>query len=117
MGETPGAAPELWQRLAAELDRLDADAGRTLHAALARRTAPLRIQVAGRAGTGRGSVRRSLDTVLGDVVFEDAIVDAPDGPEPVLGGDVVVYVLPTRLDPVSVHPADRAALAGLDAGR
>lgn len=116
--EVGGTDSGLWRRLAEQVDRLDADAGRVLHAALERHAGPLRIQVAGRAGTDRGEVRQRLGAKVADGAnFEDVTVDAPGSPDRALDGDVVVYVLPTRLDPASVHPADRAVLAGLDAGR
>ncbi|HET8993122.1 MULTISPECIES: hypothetical protein [unclassified Rhodococcus (in: high G+C Gram-positive bacteria)] len=109
----PGADP--WHRIADEVDRLDPDAGRTLHSALARCTAPLRIQVAGRAGVGRADVQRTLAGLPAS--SEAAVIDVPGTPDPVLDADVVIYVLPSRLDPVSVHPADRRALAALDSRR
>jgi hypothetical protein len=104
-----------WHRLAGEVDRLDPAAGRTLHSALARYTAPLRIQVAGRAGVGRDDVQRALPEL--PCASESAVVDAPGVPDPVLDADVVVYVLPTRLDPASVHPADQRTLETLDPRR
>ncbi|MCK0090661.1 hypothetical protein HCA61_06220 [Rhodococcus sp. HNM0563] len=109
----PGADP--WRRIADEVDRLDPDAGRTLHSALARCTAPLRIQVAGRAGVGRADVQRALAGLPASP--ESAVIDVPGTPDPVLDADVVIYVLPSRLDPVTVHPADRRALAALDSRR
>ncbi|MFD6897075.1 hypothetical protein ACFWB0_21345 [Rhodococcus sp. NPDC060086] len=110
----------LWRRLADEVDRLDPDAGRMLHAALAGYTAPLRIQVAGRAGVGRGNVQRALSVLPGaweSAAWESALVDVPGVPDPVLDADIVVYVLPTRLGPTSMHPADRRTLDTLDPRR
>lgn len=110
----------LWRRLADEVDRLDPDAGRMLHGALAGYTAPLRIQVAGRAGVGRGNVQRALSVLPGaweSAAWESALVDVPGVPDPVLDADIVVYVLPTRLAPTSIHPADRRTLDTLDPRR
>ncbi|TCN50142.1 hypothetical protein EV641_113123 [Rhodococcus sp. SMB37] len=107
-----------WRRIADEVDRLDPDAGRMLHSALARHSAPLRIQVAGRAGVGREHVQRALTRLCGlPGAWEPVVVDAPGVPDPVLDADVMVYVLPARLDPTSVHPADRRFLETLDSRR
>lgn len=111
---------ESWHRLAGEVDRLDPNAGRMLHSALARYIAPLRIQVAGRAGVGRGDVQRALSELpcpWESAASESVVVDAPGIPDPVLDADVVVYVLPIRLDPTSVHPADQRTLDTLDPRR
>lgn len=119
---------DLWHRLAAEAEQLDAQAGRELRRALVRHAAPLRVQVAGRAGIGREAVedgvRRALsrdkalspDDSAGHLVL-GVPVDTPDGPEPVLDADVVVYVVPRRLDPSVAHPADRAVLTAVDRRR
>ncbi|UTT48181.1 MULTISPECIES: hypothetical protein [Rhodococcus] len=113
---------ELWHHLAAQVEQLDAQAGRVLRSALARHAAALRVQVAGRAGTGRAvveaRVRESLphDAAAGTIVVGVA-VDTPGGPDPVLDADLVVHVVPRRLDPAVAHPADRAALATVDPRR
>ncbi|MBM7459334.1 hypothetical protein [Rhodococcus coprophilus] len=111
---------DLWDRLAVEVEKLDGVAGRAVHAAVRERAAPLRIQVAGRAGTGRRSVENIVTASVGaDSAAEvtGVVVDAPGETDPAFDGDVVVYVLPIRLDPASVHPADRSALARIDARR
>ncbi|AWZ26585.1 hypothetical protein CEJ39_22530 [Rhodococcus pyridinivorans] len=115
---------ELWHHLAAQVEQLDAQAGRLIRRALTEHTAALRVQVAGRAGTGRESVEtqvrelllRRVDIEGGqvDAAVGGVVVDTPDGPDPVLDGDVVVYVVPRRLDPAVAHPADRAALTAVD---
>ncbi|MBS9375289.1 hypothetical protein [Rhodococcus sp. B50] len=112
---------DLWHRLAAQVEQLDAEAGRALRSALAGHAAALRVQVAGRAGTGRevveARVRESLPEASADAIVVGAAVDTPDGPDPVLDADLLVYVVPRRLDPAVVHPADRAALATVDPRR
>lgn len=107
---------EIGHSLAADVDRFDASAGRAIREAVARAVAPMRVQIAGRAGVGRAAARRSLPPLPGAEVSV-VTVDSPDLPEPVLDADVVVYVLPVRPDPVSVHPADRAALTAVDPRR
>ncbi len=116
---------DLWHRLAVEVEKVDSVAGSAVRAAVGERTAPLRIQVAGREGTGRRSVERVVAVSVGaesvgvDIGVEvtGVVVDAPGEPDPVFDADVVVYVLPIRLDPASVHPADRSALARIDVRR
>jgi len=99
-----------WYHLADEVERLDTQAGRALRAALARHTEPLRVQVAGRAGTGRENVEAAVrSAVPDDVEITAVILDAPSGPDPVLDADVLVLVVPRR--PVA-HPADRTAADG-----
>ncbi|WP_326600167.1 MULTISPECIES: hypothetical protein [Rhodococcus] len=118
---------ELWHHLAAQVEQLDAQAGRLIRRALAEHTAALRVQVAGRAGTGRESVETQVRRVLlhrldieggeVDAAVAGVAVDTPDGPDAVLDGDLVVYVVPRRLDPAVVHPADRAASTAVDPRR
>lgn len=109
---------DLWHRLAVEVEKLDSAAGRAVHAAVREHGGPLRIQVAGRAGTGRRSVQNVVASIsAGEADVTGAVVDAPDAPDPLFDCDVVVYVLPNRLDPSSVHPADRSALSRIDPRR
>ncbi|WP_016694533.1 hypothetical protein [Rhodococcus rhodochrous] len=118
---------ELWHHLAAQVEQLDAQAGRLIRRALAEHTAALRVQVAGRAGTGRESIEAQVRELLlrrveieggeVDAAVAGVAVDTPDGPDPVLDADLVVYVVPRRLDPAVAHPADRAALAAVDPRR
>ena len=118
---------ELWHHLAAQVEQLDAQAGRLIRRALAEHTAALRVQVAGRAGTGRESVEaqvrelllRRVDIEGGqvDAAVAGVAVDTPDGPDPVLDAELVVYVVPRRLDAAVAHPTDRAALAAVDPRR
>ncbi|WP_226438279.1 hypothetical protein [Rhodococcus yananensis] len=119
------------RRLAAAVDGLDPVAGRAVHDAIARAEGPVRVQIAGRAGTGRSTVREHLQVSVREhlevsvresllssagVHLSVVTVDAPDVPDPVLDADVVVYVLPTRPDASSVHPADRAAVVAANPG-
>lgn len=108
-----------WSRLAHDVDGIDADAGRALHDAVAHYAAPIYVQVAGRFGVSTHHIVDTLsarpDTIVTTVIIDDP--DDPDGPGAAPNPDVVVYVLPSRLDPTSVHPADRAALAEFDPDR
>ncbi|WP_430334276.1 hypothetical protein [Rhodococcus sp. ACT016] len=75
------------------LGSIAADIGGAAREALGEATAPIRIQVAGRAGVGRTTVVEVLERAgFGDVI-ETTPVDAPGAADPVLDGDVVVYVL------------------------
>ncbi len=83
--------------------------GRQVAEAIRRLRTPPRIQVAGRARSGRTTVRQAL-TLLSAVETEP--VDEPGTPAPRLDGDLVVYVLagaPT--------PADRQALESVPSDR
>ncbi|NLU83709.1 hypothetical protein [Rhodococcus sp. HNM0569] len=101
------------ERAASELDALaaalpGADAHAAAQAAHVLR-APVRIQIAGRAGVGRTTLARVLGTRRDAHVEVAAPVDAPGAPDPVLDAEVVVYVF---VD--GVRDADRAALRKLD---
>lgn len=61
-----------------------------LAAAVARRRRPLRIQIAGRALSGRSTVLRALALLSAE---ETEPVDQPELPDPVLDSDLVIYVL------------------------
>ncbi|GCE40253.1 hypothetical protein Rhow_003896 [Rhodococcus wratislaviensis] len=100
--------------LAAEVAALDEAAGDRVHAAVAAFGAPIRIQTAGRAGVGRSTVAAALTAggIDGTVVEEADAVDVPGAPDPVLDGDVVVYVLVE-----AVRDADRDAVRNLDPAR
>ncbi|QCQ92613.1 hypothetical protein [Rhodococcus sp. SGAir0479] len=75
------------------LRSIAADTGGTAARALGALTAPIRIQIVGRAGVGRTTVARLLAAAgLGDVT-ESGAVDAPGSADPELDGDVVVHVL------------------------
>ncbi|APE37715.1 hypothetical protein BOX37_31495 [Nocardia mangyaensis] len=87
-------------------DRVIAD---QLAAAVARRRRPLRIQVAGRALSGRSTVLRALALLSAQ---ETAPVDQPELPDPVLDGDLVIYVLAG-----APQAADYRLLATLPAAR
>ncbi|QYB02564.1 hypothetical protein I1A62_36055 [Rhodococcus sp. USK10] len=100
--------------LAAEVAALDEAAGDRVRAAVAAFGAPIRIQTAGRAGVGRSTVAAALTAggIDGTVVEEADAVDVPGAPDPVLDGDVVVYVLVE-----AVRDADRDAVRNLDPAR
>ncbi|WP_029930270.1 hypothetical protein [Nocardia otitidiscaviarum] len=74
-----------------------------LEAAVRRWRRPLRIQVTGRSRAGKTTVQRALALLAAE---ETASVDVPGQPEPVLDGDLVLYILAG-----APHPADRAVLA------
>ncbi|ORI16342.1 hypothetical protein BJI47_15310 [Rhodococcus sp. 1168] len=81
----------------------DPGSGREIGLALDRCFAPIRIQVSGRVGVGKSSVRAVLtasavsgpaDAGWEDVeITETAAMDVPSAPDPDLDGDIVVYVL------------------------
>ncbi|MFE5699687.1 hypothetical protein, partial [Rhodococcus koreensis] len=97
--------------LAAEVAALDEAGGDRVRAAVAAFRAPVRVQTAGRAGVGRSTVAAALTAggIDGAVVEESDAVDVPGAPDPVLDGDVVVYVLVE-----AVRDADRDAVRNLD---
>lgn len=70
-----------------------ADTGGTAARALEVSTAPIRIQVVGRAGVGRTTVVSVLGAVGFVDVTESPALDAPGEADPALDGDVVVHVL------------------------
>ncbi|MGW4636779.1 hypothetical protein [Nocardia sp. NPDC004415] len=80
-----------------------------LAAAVTRRRRPLEIQVAGRALSGRTTVLRALALLSAQ---ETAPVDQPELPDPILDGDLVIYVLAG-----APQAADHRLLATLPAGR
>ncbi|MBH0778705.1 hypothetical protein [Nocardia bovistercoris] len=98
-------------RLVAGLRDAGADTRIGYHASLAvnawRR--PPRIQVTGRAHTGRTTVLHALALMS---AVETGPVDEPGAPDPELDADIVVYVLAG-----APLPADRRVLAALDPAR
>ncbi|QBJ96070.1 hypothetical protein ERC79_08855 [Rhodococcus sp. ABRD24] len=88
----------------AGLRRLAAACG-AVRQAVAAQDAPIRIQVTGRSGVGRTTVAQVLERAGFRDVAETSPIDAPDAPDPVLDGDVVVHVLA-----VAPRDADIAAL-------
>src|SRR5690606_20592392 len=94
-----------WHRLVAEIEQLDITAGRALREALAVHDAPLLVRVSGRAGTGREGVESAVRTLARDVRVVGAVTDAP-GERRSEPADIVVRVVPRRLDPGEAHPAD-----------
>lgn len=66
---------------------------------------PPRIQITGRSGAGRSTVTRALALLAAE---ETGPVDEPGSPDPVLDGDLVLYVLAG-----APLPADRRVLAAL----
>ncbi|MBF6328970.1 hypothetical protein IU452_10605 [Nocardia transvalensis] len=107
VSEYGGRAPAL-DRLVADL-RLNAGGearlAERLVGAVAAWRRPLRIQVTGRAGAGKSTLLRALALMSAE---ETAPVDEPGRPDPLLDGDLVVYVLAA-----APQPADRAVLATL----
>ncbi len=98
--------------LASSLAACDASLGREVDVAVSRCFAPIRVEVAGRTGVGKSSVRTILSSHhalrLDDVkIIEAASIDVPQYPDPILDGDVVVHVLAG-----GVHQADIDAVAG-----
>ncbi|MDH6677221.1 hypothetical protein M2284_001419 [Rhodococcus sp. LBL1] len=75
------------------LGRIAADIGGGARRALDAATPPIRIQVVGRAGVGRTAVAGVLGRAGFAPVTESSAVDAPGAADPVIDGDVVVYVL------------------------
>lgn len=107
-----GAAHARWRQIVEDIGRFDAGAGRQAQCALERHDAPLRVQIAGRGGAVRPTLRTAVESAVATVAHveaahvEAAELDSPDRPEPVLDADVVLLVLAAR-----AHPADLAALA------
>ncbi|MEN0140190.1 MAG: hypothetical protein AAGC80_33895 [Rhodococcus sp. (in: high G+C Gram-positive bacteria)] len=110
MGAADAGGGELTD-LATEVAALDEAAGERVRAAVAAFRAPIRISTAGREGVGRSTVAAALTAggIDGAVVEESDAVDVPGAPDPVLDGDVVVYVLVE-----AVRDADRDAVRTLD---
>lgn len=105
---------DVWRALAHRVERLDAEAGRAVHAAVRARDRPLTVQIVERAG-GRG--RELVLAEPAGYTVEHLEVDVPDRPDPVLDGDVVVHVTALRCPPPAIHPADRAVINRVEAGR
>ena len=85
--------------------------GRAIGEAADRCFAAVRVQVSGRTGVGKSSVRAVLTAhhdlrVDGVDITEAASIDVPRSPDPVLDGDVLVHVLAS-----GAHPADIDAVA------
>lgn len=96
--------------------RIAADIGGAAQRALDDTTAEIRIQVVGRAGVGRTAVAGVLGRAGFGSVTESSAVDAPGTDDPVLDGDVVVYVLsgaPRTPDVDVVERAPRDATIAL----
>lgn len=83
----------------------DAQIAGQLGAAIAKWRRPPRIQVTGRAHSGRTTVLHALALMS---AMETGPVDQPDVPDPVLDADIIVYVLSA-----APLPADRRILTGL----
>lgn len=100
-------------RACAELDVQLAD---EVDAAAGRCFLPVRIQISGRTGVGKSTVRGVLsgrrEFADENIDFvEAASMDVPGSPDPLLDGDVVVHVLAG-----GVHTSDVDAVASLSAG-
>lgn len=86
----------------------DTEVGRAIDAAADRCFAVVRIQVSGRTGVGKSSVRSVLaahpDLRITDVeMTEAASIDVPRSPDPVLDGDVVVHVMAGGAQPADAN--------------
>ncbi|MGW4364668.1 hypothetical protein ACWEKT_03400 [Nocardia takedensis] len=109
---TPTRERDQLDRLLADLrDAAGADTAVGYHASVAVNVwhRPPRIQVAGRAHTGRTTVLHALALMS---AAETGPVDEPGSPDPELDADIVVYVLSG-----SPSPADRRVLATLEPSR
>ncbi|WP_068162970.1 hypothetical protein [Rhodococcus phenolicus] len=104
-----------WHALAQRVERIDATAGRAVHAALRARDRPLTVQVVERAGSG-GRDLAPVESAAGYTV-EHLEMDVPGRPDPVVDGDVVVQVTAVRCPPHAIHPVDRTTIARAEAGR
>ncbi|SNT03286.1 hypothetical protein SAMN05421642_108147 [Rhodococcoides kyotonense] len=100
----------------------DADLGREIGIALDRCFARIRVQISGRVGVGKSSVRAVLEArgSFDEVdVTEAAAIDVPRSPDPILDGDVVVHVLASGAQAADVEvlrsvPTAVAVLAKAD---
>ncbi|WP_072804640.1 hypothetical protein [Rhodococcoides yunnanense] len=86
------------RRLASELSVRDGELGHQVSTALDRCFTRIRVQVTGRVGVGKSTVRAVLDhheELTGPDVetTESAAVDVPRSPDPILDGDVLIHVL------------------------
>ncbi|MGV9676137.1 Rab family GTPase [Nocardia sp. NPDC003482] len=109
VGDYGGRTPGLDQLLATLRRAGDPGAAEGLAAAVGKWRRPLRIQVTGRARSGKSTLLRALALISAE---ETAPVDEPGEPEPDLDGDLIVYVLAAAL-----QPADRRVLAALPPDR
>lgn len=110
-----GDSDDAWCALAHRVEQFDADAGRAVHAALRARDRPLAVQIVGRAGGGGGALDVAESSA--EYAVEHVEVDVPGRSDPVVGGDVVVHVTAVRCPPHAIHPADRAVINRVEAGR
>ncbi|MDJ0394733.1 hypothetical protein QMK17_15515 [Rhodococcus sp. G-MC3] len=102
----------------------DAELGREVDAAVDRCFSGVRVQVSGRTGVGKSSVRAVLklhrDLRIDDVeIVETASIDVPRAPDPILDGDVLVHVLTSGaqqadIDVLASSPEVVAVLAKAD---
>lgn len=101
--------------LASSVSERDPVSGREIELALDRCFAPIRVQVSGRVGVGKSSVRAVLTSstvpAFTDVeITETAAMDVPSAPDPDLDGDVVVYVLTSGAQKADVDAVTSASL-------
>ncbi|MCM6777460.1 hypothetical protein NDR87_29070 [Nocardia sp. CDC159] len=108
VGASGGRTPGL-DRLLAELRSGDPGVAEATAAAIDAWRRPVRIQVTGRARAGKSTLLHALALIAAE---ETAPVDEPGRADPVLDGDLVVYVLAAVL-----QPADRRVLTALPADR
>ncbi|MDV3207088.1 MAG: hypothetical protein LOY04_08440, partial [Rhodococcus ruber] len=90
-----GAAHARWRQIVEDIGRFDAGAGRQAQCALERHDAPLRVQIAGRGGAVRPTLRTAVESAVATVAHveaahveaarvEAAELDSPDRPEPAI---------------------------------
>lgn len=94
-------------RLIERVHGADAGAADAVRRAVEEFERPVVVQIAGRAGVGKSAVAKALGI---DGAVETSAVDNPDAPDPMLDGDVVIYVLAE-----AATQADRDALATVPA--
>nr|WP_296770016.1 hypothetical protein [Rhodococcus sp. (in: high G+C Gram-positive bacteria)] len=93
-----GVTVERVREIARSISVRDEGLGREIDAAADRCFSGVRVQVSGRSGVGKTSVRAVLKLhpdlrIDGVEIVETASIDVPRSPDPVLDGDVVVHVV------------------------
>ncbi|MBH0121453.1 hypothetical protein I0Q12_18850 [Rhodococcus sp. CX] len=110
-----GNSDDAWRELAHRVERLDAEAGRALHAALRTRDRPPTVQIVERAGSGAETL--AVPEAPEEYTVEHLETDVPGRADPIVDGDVVILVTAVRRPPHAIHPADRALIDRVEAGR
>ncbi|WP_420753843.1 hypothetical protein [Rhodococcus sp. O3] len=110
-----GNSDDAWRELAHRVERLDAEAGRALHVALRTRDRPPTVQIVERAGSGGRAL--AVPESPEEYAVEYLETDVPGRADPTVDGDVVILVTAVRRPPHAIHPADRALIDRVEAGR